>query len=68
MPVEKSVAGSRTAATKPQGETLSYESVFKGTNILPGILPCSWSNFPAWKATGKNADFYFKEVFSGPVF
>lgn len=67
MSVEK-IARSRTASTRRHGEIVSYESVFKGTNILPDIFPCVWNQIPAWKATGKNADFYFKEVFSGPVF
>lgn len=67
MSVEK-IARSRAASTKRHGEMVSYESVFKGTNILPGHLPCTWSNFPARKTTGKNTDFFFKEVFSGPVF
>ncbi len=68
MAVEKSAAKSRAASMKRCRETVSYESVFKGTNILATVLPCTWNNFPACKATEKNSDFFFKEVFSGPVY
>ena len=68
MSVGKPIAKSTATLTRRPGETMSYESIFKGANIFPAVSARVCISSPARQATENAPDFYFKEVFSGSVF
>lgn len=68
MSVEKPIIESTATPARRAGETMSYESIFKGANIFPAVSAKACISSPARQATENAPDFYFKEVFSGSVF